>query len=158
LTIAFAAVLLVASAQQSVITGDSSVPGDLRVQGIRIEPNAAATRLVVELSDRAVTSIFGLSGPYRLVIDLPEVSFDLTEKRIGDGAGLISKIRHGLFRPGTSRIILDLRSPAKVAKHFMLPPDSDKPWRLVVVLEETTHARFVGLARPNAIPNQHPRP
>lgn len=141
LTVGVVVVLSVTSAQMPVLAGD------LRVQDIRIGTSADGTRFVVELSESTEARIFGLPDPYRLVIDLPEVNFDLTEERIGDGAGLISKIRYGLFRPGTSRFVLDLGSPAKVAKQFLLRPEGGKPWRLVLDLQETTRAEFVALMR-----------
>ena len=125
----------------------------LKVQDIRIGVHAGSTRFVVELNDRVEPRVFGLPDPYRVVIDLPEVDFDLPEERIGDGAGLISKLRYGLFRPGTSRFVLDLASPSKVTKHFVLKPDGGKPWRLVLDIAPTTRADFIASMRPSASDN-----
>jgi N-acetylmuramoyl-L-alanine amidase len=128
----------------------------LKVQDIRIGVHADSTRFVVELNDRVEPRIFGLPDPFRVVIDLPEVDFDLPEERIGDGAGLISKLRYGLFRPGTSRFVLDLASPSKVTKHFVLKPDGGKPWRLVLDIAPTTRADFIASMRPSADANPNP--
>jgi N-acetylmuramoyl-L-alanine amidase len=127
---------------------------DLKVQDIRIGVHAGSTRFVVELNDRVEPRVFGLPDPFRVVIDLPEVDFDLPEERIGDGAGLISKLRYGLFRPGTSRFVLDLASPAKVTKQFVLRPDGGKPWRLVLDIEPTTRADFIASMRPSIDDNR----
>lgn len=124
--------------------------GDLKVNDIRIGVHEGSTRFVVDLSNRVEPRIFGLPDPFRVVIDLPEVDFDLAEERIGDGAGLITKLRYGLFRPGTSRFVLDLQSPSKVTKHFVLRPDGNKPWRLVLDIEKTTRADFIATMRPSA--------
>ncbi|MEP4378893.1 MAG: N-acetylmuramoyl-L-alanine amidase [Alphaproteobacteria bacterium] len=129
---------------------------DLKVQDIRIGVHAASTRFVVELSDRVEPRVFGLPDPFRVVIDLPEVDFDLPEERIGDGAGLISKLRYGLFRPGTSRFVLDLTSPSKVTKQFILKPDGGKPWRLVLDIAPTSRADFIASMRPSADDNPNP--
>jgi len=83
----------------------------LEVKDIRIGVHDGTTRFVVDLSDKVEPRIFGLPDPFRVVIDLPEVNFVLSEERIGDGAGLIEKLRYGLFRPGTSRFVLDLKTP-----------------------------------------------
>lgn len=129
---------------------------DLSVQDIRIGVHPGATRFVVELNDNVEPRVFGLPDPYRVVIDLPEVDFDLPEERIGDGAGLISKLRYGLFRPGTSRFVLDLETPSKVIKQFVLKPSGGKPWRLVLDLAPTTRADFVAAMRPRAEDNPNP--
>ncbi len=139
-----------------VAAPDITEAQDLKVQDIRIGVHAGSTRFVVELNDRVEPRIFGLPDPFRVVIDLPEVDFDLPEERIGDGAGLISKLRYGLFRPGTSRFVLDLASPSKVTKQFILKPDGDKPWRLVLDIEPTTRADFIASMRPSASNAQKP--
>jgi N-acetylmuramoyl-L-alanine amidase len=122
----------------------------LDVRDIRIGVHEGATRFVVELSASAEPRIFGLPEPYRVVLDLPEAGFDQVRGQDGISGGLIERLRFGLFRPGTSRIVLDLRGPAKVTRRFVLPPTGDKPWRLVVDLASTDHGDFVAAMRPAA--------
>lgn len=129
-----------------------AVAQDLQVKDIRIGVHADSTRFVVDLNNSVEPRVFGLPDPYRIVIDLPEVDFDLREERIGDGAGLITKLRYGLFRPGTSRFVLDLQSPSKVTKHFVLRPDGNKPWRLVLDIAKTTRDDFISSMRPKGPP------
>ena len=104
------------------------------VTDLRIGIRENATRFVIDLNQKIEPRIFGLPDPYRIVIDLPEVDFTLPAERLGARGGLVERLRYGLFRPGTSRLVLDLRSSAKVAKTFVLPPDGAKPWRLVIDL------------------------
>lgn len=130
------------------------IAGTLEVEDIRIGADGKTTRLVVELNDRVEPHVFGLPDPYRLVIDLPEAGFSLTEDRMGDGVGIITNIRYGLFRPGMSRIVLDLGFPAKVKKQFLLRPDGNKTWRLVFDLQEATRDEFVTLSRPDFAPTR----
>lgn len=122
----------------------------LEVRDIRIGIHDGATRFVVDLSDKVEPRVFGLPDPFRVVIDLPEVNFLLPEERIGDGAGLIEKLRYGLFRPGTSRFVLDLKTPAKISKQFLLRPDGGKPWRLVLDIVPTSRDDFIVAMRPSA--------
>jgi N-acetylmuramoyl-L-alanine amidase len=49
---------------------------------------------------------------------------------------LIEGIRFGLFQPGTSRMVLDMRAPVGVKKSFMLEPADGHGYRLVVDLEK----------------------
>lgn len=124
----------------------------LEVQDIRIGIHEERTRFVIELSDTVEPRIFGLPDPHRIVIDLPEVNFTLPEARIGAGAGLIERLRYGLFRPGTSRFVLDLKSPAKVADRFLLKPAGGKPWRFVVDISATSREDFITAMRPEEAP------
>jgi N-acetylmuramoyl-L-alanine amidase len=128
--------------------GSNAAAADLEVKDIRIGVNSGSTRFVVELSDTVEPRIFGLPDPFRIVIDLPEVNFSLSEERIGDGAGLIEKLRYGLYRPGTSRFVLDLQTPSKVSKQFLLRPDGAKPWRLVLDLVPTSREDFIVAMKP----------
>ncbi|MCZ6609269.1 MAG: hypothetical protein O7F75_09535 [Alphaproteobacteria bacterium] len=52
------------------------------------------------------------------------------------GRGLIEGIRFGLFQPGTSRMVLDMRAPVGIKKSFMLEPADGHGYRLVVDLEK----------------------
>ena len=132
-----------------MLAGAPALAEALTVRDIRIGIHEGATRFVIELSDSAEPRIFGLPEPYRVVLDLPEASFDLVQDQTGTGGGVIERMRYGLFRPGTSRIVLDLRGPAKVVRQFLLRPTGGKPWRMVVDIAGTDHADFVAAMRPS---------
>jgi len=140
---------VVVAAMTLICAGTVTQAAGLEVRDIRIGQHDGATRFVVELSDKVEPRIFGLADPYRVVIDLPEVNFTLENERIGTGAGLIDQLRYGLFRPGTSRFVLDLKEPSRIARQFVLKPDGEKPWRLVVDLEATTRDDFLVTMRPS---------
>ena len=113
------------------------------VKDLRIGIQGNATRFVIDLSDKVEPRIFGLPDPFRIVIDMPEVEFALPADRLSARGGLVERLRYGLFRPGTSRFVLDLTNSAKVAQTFMLKPDGAKPWRLVIDLAPTDRAGFI---------------
>lgn len=120
----------------------------LEVKDLRIGIRGNATRFVIDLSDKVEPRIFGLPDPFRIVIDMPEVDFALPADRLGASGGLVERLRYGLFRPGTSRFVLDLTNSAKVDQTFMLKPDGAKPWRLVIDLAPTDRAGFISAMRP----------
>ncbi len=129
---------------------------DLRI-GIRDD----GTRFVIEVSDKIEPRIFGLPDPFRIVIDLPEVDFALPADRLNARGGLVERLRYGLFRPGTSRFVLDLNNSAKVLRSFTLEPANGKPWRLVVDLGPTDRAGFLAALQPTpalAVPTPRPEP
>lgn len=102
------------------------------IDGVRAGKHAGYTRVVVDLDRKLEYRIFLLKNPYRVVIDLPEVEWRQAQQN--KSVGVLKAYRFGLFRPGTSRIVLDLNNPAIVKKSFLLPPGSGKGHRLVIDL------------------------
>lgn len=113
------------------------------VSGLRLGQNSDRTRFVIDIDSRIEPTIFTLAEPERLVIDLPKVAFTFKGQGVGDGRGLISRYRYGLFDPGTSRIVLDLERAAEVDRFFILPPQGPHRYRLVFDLVPTSRQRFL---------------
>ena len=111
------------------------------VTAIRLGLHQDKTRFVIELSEKPVYNIFFLPNPYRLVIDMQEVSWKTGTKKKRK-TGIIENYRYGLFRQGTSRIVLDLKSPAKILRQAVLPPAEGKPYRFFIDVQKTTEAIF----------------
>jgi N-acetylmuramoyl-L-alanine amidase len=118
------------------------------VTEIRLGINGNTTRLVIEMSEKLAYSYITLADPYRIVIDLPEVSFNISgSDHAGDGKGIVDKYRFGLFRAGTSRVVLDLEKPASIEKIFVLPPNGKSSHRLVLDLKSTSARAFKAAMR-----------
>lgn len=132
----------------SIVTSASEAMST-KVQDLRIGLNKSTTRLVIELDQKISPQVFGLANPYRIVIDLPEVEFTLPNQRLSIRGGVIDRLRYGAFKPGSSRLVLDLNTSAKVSKKFILSPDLNNNWRLVIDLSPTNHKEFVSMMRPN---------
>ncbi len=115
----------------------------LEVNDLRIGVREDSTRFVIEVSDKVEPRIFGLPDPFRVVIDLPEVEFALPTDRLNAHGGMVERLRYGLFRPGTSRFVIDLKEPAKILRSFTLEPVDGKPWRVVIDLAPTDRAGFM---------------
>jgi N-acetylmuramoyl-L-alanine amidase len=114
----------------------------------RLAGDAKQTRFVLDL-DRAITfRAFTLSDPYRVVIDIPQVSFHLPAGTGAQGRGLVKAFRYGLVMPGGSRIVIDLAGPARVANSYVLDQANGQPPRLVLELEEVDRAAFVQTLEP----------
>ena len=88
------------------------------VSGARIGLHPDSTRLVFELDRNLPYKIFTLSNPYRVVIDLPEVTWKVPQERMNASVGIVSGFRFGLFQPGNSRVVVDINAPALVKQHF----------------------------------------
>lgn len=90
------------------------------------------TRLVLDLSEKISADVFTLNSPDRVVLDLPEVGWRLPQKPLPTAVGLMARMRYGLFKPGTSRVVLDMTEAVAVEKMFVLPPRGNHGHRLVV--------------------------
>jgi N-acetylmuramoyl-L-alanine amidase len=112
----------------------------------RVGGDAKQTRFVVDLSRKVDIRAFTLADPYRVVIDLPQVSFQLPPKAGERGRGLVKAFRFGLVMPGGSRIVLDVTGPVRVEKAFVLDPSDGQPARLVLDLVGVDREAFLRAA------------
>jgi N-acetylmuramoyl-L-alanine amidase len=101
---------------------------------IRLAGDEKQTRVVLDFTRKIDMHAFTLADPYRLIIDLPQVNFQLPARTGEAGRGLVKAFRFGLMMKGGSRVVLDLTAPAKVEKSFVLDPVDDQPARLVLDL------------------------
>ena len=111
------------------------------VSEVRIGEHPDKTRFVMELSEAPRYRVFVLPDPFRVVIDLPELRW--ASGRVDRKGGLIAAMRFGLFAPGTSRVVLDLRAPARIKRVFVLPPKDSYPYRLVIDVAPVSRAKFL---------------
>jgi N-acetylmuramoyl-L-alanine amidase len=127
------------SPSSSPTTGSNfPVASDARLAG-----DAKQTRFVLDL-DRAIHfRAFTLADPYRVVLDIPQVNFQLRPGIGTLGRGLVKAFRYGLVMPGGSRMVFDLTGPARIASSSALQPANGQPARLVLELEEVDRTSFV---------------
>lgn len=111
----------------------------------RVAGDKARTRFVVDLGATVDLTVFALADPYRVIIDLPEIDFQLADGSGEQGRGLISAFRYGAFAPGRSRIVLDVTDPVAVDKAFVLPAIEGQPARMVVDLVKSDRNRFLSV-------------
>jgi len=119
-------------------TASYPVASDARLAG-----DARQTRFILDLDKTIPFRAFALADPYRLVVDIPQVSFRLPAGTGAAGRGLVKAFRYGLVMPGGSRLVFDLTGPAKITSSAMLEPANGQPPRLVLELEETDSASFL---------------
>jgi N-acetylmuramoyl-L-alanine amidase len=122
----------------------------------RLAGDTRQTRFVLDLDRTIPFRAFALADPYRVILDLPQVSFKLAAGTGAAGRGLIKAFRYGLVMPGGSRIVFDLTGPAKIAKSYVLEAANDQPPRLVIELEEIDRTAFVQSLSPENRPELRP--
>ncbi|MEX2127052.1 MAG: N-acetylmuramoyl-L-alanine amidase [Xanthobacteraceae bacterium] len=121
-----------AAAGKRVVAMDARLAGDDK-----------RTRLIVDLNGKVDLAAFTLADPYRVIIDLPELRFDLPAAAGRSGRGLVTAFRYGLFAPGKARIVLDAERPVAVDKAYVIDQHDDQPARLVVDLVPTDRETFI---------------
>lgn len=109
----------------------------------RLAGDAQQTRLVLDLDRQISVTTFTLADPYRVVIDLPQVTFRLPPRTGDSGRGLVKAFRYGLIMQGGSRIVIDASGPVRIEKSFVLAPADGQPARLVVDLAATDRDSFL---------------
>jgi N-acetylmuramoyl-L-alanine amidase len=134
-----------ATAPSPPVASDARLAGDTKL-----------TRFVLDLDKAVQFRAFVLDDPYRVVVDIPQVSFRLPPGTGTTGRGLVKAFRYGMVMPGGSRIVFDLAGPARIANSTMLDPANGQPPRLVLELEEVDRATFVQGLRTEIRPELKP--
>jgi N-acetylmuramoyl-L-alanine amidase len=122
----------------------ASAPNDFPVASdVRLGGDDTQTRLIIDLSQKIEIRAFTLANPYRVVLDMPQVTFQFPPKAGEVGRGLIKAYRFGLVMQGGSRMVIDLARPAQVDMAFVLGAANDQPARLVLHLTATDREAFM---------------
>jgi N-acetylmuramoyl-L-alanine amidase len=130
--------LIPAAAPPARVATDFPLASDVRLGG-----DEAQIRMVVDLSERIDFRAFTLADPYRVVIDLPQVTFRFPPKAGETGRGLVKAFRFGLIMQGGSRIVIDLGRPARIERAFVIDAANGQPFRFVLDLVATDREAFL---------------
>ncbi len=108
---------------------------DVLVTSTRVWPAPDYTRVTIESQRPVKHALFSLDNPDRLVLDLEDVALSAT---LNELAGKISAndpyikgVRVGRFKPGTVRLVFDLKARVK-PEAFALAPVGEYGHRLVL--------------------------
>ncbi len=108
---------------------------DEPLRSVRVWPSPDYTRLTFESDQPLRYTTSNLRGPERLVLDLEEVDFASLQRQIAFKIAAddphVAVLRAGLFKPGVTRVVLELKGAVK-SQVFSLPPVGEYGHRLVV--------------------------
>jgi N-acetylmuramoyl-L-alanine amidase len=110
---------------------------------VRLGGSEADSRFIMDLTRKIDLHAFTLADPYRVVVDIPQVTFKLPPQVGQNGRGLIKAFRFGLMMEGGSRIVLDVTKPVRVATAFVMDAADGDPARLVLDLVPTDRQSFL---------------
>ena len=153
----------VAGVYTAAIGAEGAIPV---ATAVRIETQGSVTRLIFQLSEAAPAVGFLMANPDRVIVDLPEVNFQIEaaagrrkstsrlrpknrqQARTQPLSGIVSSYRFGLFAPGKSRIVIDLTGPAKILRATTEASVNGSGARLVIELAVSDRTTFAAAARP----------
>lgn len=108
-----------------------------------VDGDLKRTRFVADLSQAVSANVFTLADPYRVIVELPQISFQLPQGQGAQTVGLVKGYRFGVFAPGRSRIVLDVTGPVLVENVDVTPPKGNQPARLSLDLVPTDRSTFL---------------
>ncbi len=115
---------------------------EIGVLQTRVGVHPSYTRFVLELTESVPYRILTLADPFRIVIDMPEAEWRGGTAPSPPPGSLIGGLRYGLFKPGVSRVVIDLNLPAHIIRQFRLDADDTAGHRIVVDVSPTDAATF----------------
>lgn len=127
----------------------------VELRELRLWEGPEATRVVFDLDGEVKHSLFTLSNPERVVVDIDGLSREaLAKVDAAVGKGVVERLRGGA-RDGSVRIVLDVRQSV-FATGFVLPPSDEYGHRLVVDLASPQTQRTTESPAPAPAPVQRP--
>jgi N-acetylmuramoyl-L-alanine amidase len=109
---------------------------------IEIVAKDETTRFFAELTAETGFSATVLAEPYRVIIDMANVGFDLPPGAGRKSTGLIRQVRYGIMEKGKSRIVIDTEGPVLIKQSQLLPRKGKTKPRIAIDLIATTPEAF----------------
>ena len=131
----------------------TKVAAKVEATDARLIGDNKSTTFRLTLSEGLTVQAFTLANPYRVILDLPDLTFQLDPAVGQKGRGLVTAFRYGLFAEHKSRVVIDTTGPIKIASAAMTRVGSGKAVKLAVVLRRTDAASF-GIGTGAALPSQ----
>lgn len=129
-----------ASGQMTAQTAALPAPGlatagaEHQILGARLGVHPDKTRFVLDLSATAPFRVETQSGPWRVVIDLPELVWAVPS--LPQGRGLVRAVGREPAAAGRSRLVLDTTGPVHVLQAAVIPPRDGHPPRFILDLAD----------------------
>lgn len=108
------------------------------------------TRFQLRLTRGVPAEVFALAGPYRVIIDLPDVGFRIPDGTGIEGRGLVRAFRYGQFAERKGRVVLDMSGPVRIENAAMTREGNDGAVVLVLDIVPTGPEEFARAAAKDA--------
>lgn len=122
--------------------GSRSAATSIKVSRAAVTVKGAKTRFTMSLTKGVRAEIFTLASPYRIIIDLPDVAFNLPDGTGQNGQGLVSAFRYGLFAEHKGRVVLDTTDPVRIEGAKMVSAGREHEVNLELEIVAISAAEF----------------
>jgi N-acetylmuramoyl-L-alanine amidase len=112
---------------------------------VHITSENGKTRFDVDLTKAVGFSVDVQASPYRVIIDIADVNFDLPSGIGQKGQGLIKSFRYGIVDGDRSRIVIDTTEPVLIENSSAQAAKGKKPAHLIVNLLQSTPEAFAAV-------------
>ncbi len=102
--------------------------------GFAVKGDAKATRITIDLSADIGYAARVLPEPYRVIIDMAGVDFNVPPGQGRKGKGLVKALRYGIIEPGKSRIVIDTAGPVLIGGSHLVAAKGKQPAQIVIEL------------------------
>ncbi|MBV1866585.1 MAG: N-acetylmuramoyl-L-alanine amidase [Marinosulfonomonas sp.] len=110
--------------------------------GSHLIEDADGIDLQLSMTQGVPYRIFTLTEPFRLVVDFNELNWSGLRPKEFNGAASVRNLRAGVFRPGWSRMVLELSQPMRLTS-AQLVTKTDQSAVVIVQLQPTSAQDFV---------------
>lgn len=107
---------------------------DILATGFDITGDGQTTQFVAIVTKDVGYTASVLPDPYRVIIDMAGVGFDVPPGAGRKPRGLVKAVRYGVLEEGKSRIVIDTAGPVLITKSTLLPTKGKKPARIAIEL------------------------
>ncbi len=114
----------------------------LEATAVRLTDDGKATTFELTISKGLTAQVFTLANPYRVILDLPDLTFHLDPAAGQKGRGVVSAFRYGLFAEHKARVVIDTTGPVRIVSAGMTRIPGSKALKLAVVLVPMDAAAF----------------
>lgn len=141
--------LIVALATAVLAVAPSAVAEPL-TKGAAADRAAQSTRFVIGLERATQFQVSSLTNPPRVIVDLPEVKFQLPLIPGDQPVGLVRSFRGGEAAPGRSKVVIEATAPVIVEKAVMERAPDGRSSRLVIDIAPAGAAQAAQANTPSA--------
>jgi N-acetylmuramoyl-L-alanine amidase len=104
------------------------------VRDIKLLPHDDGVRVVIDLGSKVPFQHRTFDHPPRLVVELPDVSWQIPERRGRRAYRMVKGFQFGRLKNGVSNLIIDVDRPFEIETVFELPPSETSGYRIVTDL------------------------
>jgi N-acetylmuramoyl-L-alanine amidase len=105
---------------------------------LEVVQKGKTTRFSAEMTEETAFSATVLKDPYRVVIDLADVGFELPKGAGRKSKGLVKQVRYGILEKGKSRIVIDTDGPVLIKHSQLIARKGKSNPRIALDLVSTT--------------------